>query len=223
MRNHYYNKSSDNQKFINAFGVYFEMYVEELLNNCLAENNYERITECGRKRADWKLQLGDYEFLVEQKSSLSLLGIKQTQPDIKKFKEHIIKCWGKAVIQLNETEKDLKLSSPIKIILLYEDYYKSECLDLLFEYDDYVDYYDGKYWLVTINEFEMLIKLYKDNPDLFFTVIKEKDESELNKSNKGREPLRFLRSHGIYENSYLEEFHIYDQFTKVQNLTKKHQ
>lgn len=58
--------------------------------------------------------------------------IKQNQTDIEKMKKHIVKNWGEAVKQLDNTQKARKMKNPIKIILIYEDYYKSECLDELF-------------------------------------------------------------------------------------------
>lgn len=130
---------------------------EEILNNCISDYCYKRIPEDNNsKRADWYLNINGIEFLVEQKSGLSLLGIKQNQTDIELLKEHILKNWGKAVKQLYSTQKALNLQSPIKIILVYEDYYMSECLDELFRLDESLKN-DGKYWLVTIREFEMLL------------------------------------------------------------------
>ena len=43
---------------------------------------YERIPEAEEKRADWKLALGKYKILVEQKSSLLGLLAKQPEPNI---------------------------------------------------------------------------------------------------------------------------------------------
>lgn len=51
------------------------------------------------------------------------------------MKQYILKTWGEAVRQLSETQTALNIEKPIKIILLYEDYYKAECLDELFKLD----------------------------------------------------------------------------------------
>ncbi len=218
MRNKYLDSSGDKQKFVNAFGSYFEIYVEEILNNCLCQNEYYNIPECSEKRADWHLKLGNYNFIVEQKSGLSILGIKQTQPDLKLMKEYVIKNWGEAVMQLDITEKALGLNDAIKIILLYEDYYKSECLDLLFDINaELKELNNKKFWLMTIREFEMLMITYKDNPDLFFEVINDKDTSELSSSKDGRDPLQIMYKHGIKNNKYLDEFGVYNQFKKLTN------
>ena len=61
-RNYY--QAQNCQDFINAFGNCFEDYVQELLNNYLKPNQYEKIPETSQKRADWKIKLGDYVFLI---------------------------------------------------------------------------------------------------------------------------------------------------------------
>ena len=111
-------------------------YVEEILSYCLNNNQFRHIDETNNgKRADWIINIGQYKFIVEQKSTLSLLGIKQNQPDIVSMKQYILKTWGEAIRQLSETQIALNIEKPIKIILLYEDYYKAECLDELFKLD----------------------------------------------------------------------------------------
>ncbi len=64
LRNHYNSKKS--QDFINVFGKYFELYFEELLQNCLNTNEYDAIDTCGQKRADWLLTLWGQSIIVEQ-------------------------------------------------------------------------------------------------------------------------------------------------------------
>lgn len=155
LRNHYLKIRS--QVFLNAFGVYFERYVEELLNYCLEKNQYTHVQEVNdEKRADWLIEIDNYNFIVEQKSSLSILGIKQTQTDINAIKQHILKNWGEAVRQLSCTQSALEIKKPIKVILVYEDYFKAECLDELFALDTSLRD-DRSYWLLNIREFEMLI------------------------------------------------------------------
>lgn len=218
MRNRYLKKQANKQKFLNAFGIYFEIYVEEILQNCIKKYNYKKIPEAkSEKRADWYLNIDGTEFLVEQKSGLSLLGIKQTQTDIEMLKKHIVKNWGEAVKQLEATEKSQKLKKPIKIILVYEDYYKSECLDELFRLDNtLVD--DRKYWLVTIREFEILLTICHDNLELFKKIVKEKDDSESIQSKDGRDLTQFFEKYQINHNKYLNTFNIMKQFDLVKSL-----
>lgn len=212
LRNKYYSIKSQN--FVNAFGVYFEKYVEEILLNCLNENEYIKIPESNKeKRSDWKLNLQGFNFLVEQKSTLPVLGIKQNQPDIQAMKKHILKAWGEAVEQLSETEKYYKLKF-IKIILVYDEYFKSEALVELFKLR--MDLHnDGNYWLLNIREFEILMMLYHDNKELFKAVINEKMESESTFSLDGRELSFFLDKHNITHNDYLTKFGIYSEADRV--------
>ena len=208
------------QHFINAFGIYFEMYVEEVLDNCLSNIQFSKIqTVNDEKRADWIISLENYTFLVEQKSSLSLLGIKQNQPDIEAMKRHILKTWGKAVKQLNETQTALSLDAPIKIILVYEDYYKAECLEELFKLDSGI-VNDYNYWLMTINEFEMLFHTYKSNTELFFDIIVNKIELEHTQSHDGREIELLLSQKGVSENSYIQESGLMQQYQKIEELLR---
>ena len=218
LRNLYMHKRRDKQKFVNAFGCFFEMYVEELLNNCINKYIFEKIPEeRNEKRADWYLNIDGIEFLVEQKSGLSLLCIKQNQTDIEMLKKHIIKNWGEAVKQLNNTQTARKMDNPIKIILVYEDYYKSECLEELFELDKSL-VNDEKYWLVTIREFEMLLMLCHDNMELFKKIINEKYDSEITHSSQGRDLRQFFDRHQIYENKYLYEYNIIDELDAIVKL-----
>lgn len=218
LRNLYMHKRRDKQKFVNAFGCFFEMYVEELLNNCINKYIFEKIPEeRNEKRADWYLNIDGMEFLVEQKSGLSLLCIKQNQTDIEMLKKHIIKNWGEAVKQLNNTQIARKMDNPIKIILVYEDYYKSECLEELFELDKSL-VNDEKYWLVTIREFEMLLMLCHDDIELFKKIINEKYDSEITHSSQGRDLRQFFDRYQIYENKYLYEYNIIDELDEIVKL-----
>ena len=219
MRNKYLNLATNKQKFLNAFGIYFEIYVEEVLSNCLSEKQFYNIPEGNSKRADWHLNIGEYNFIIEQKSSLSILGIKQTEPDIEKMKEYIVSTWGEAFEQLCTTEQELSINESIKVILLYEDYFMSESLELLFELrPDLKEKYDNRYWLVTIKELEMLLYTYKTNPDIFFEIIKAKDEAEKMNSRDGRTITKFLRQYKITKNMYLEQFGITNEFDELKNL-----
>jgi hypothetical protein len=221
IREKYKNSDTDNQRFINAFGKYFEGYFEELLENCLPQGTFDRIGECDKKRADWHIKLSSYDFLVEQKSGLSILNIKQNEPNIVSMKQHIVKNWGKAVRQLDETEKSLGLKNAIKIILVYEDYYKSESLELLFEIDpDLKSLNNRKFWLLTINELEMLLYLYENDTQLFYEIIKEKDNLETSLSTEGRDMEIIMKKHKINRNKYLEDYGINNQFDRIVKLIK---
>ena len=215
MRNAYQNKHS--QKFINAFGIYFEMYIEELLDFCLSKKQYLKIPTVNTgKRADWLINIDEYSFIVEQKSSLSILDIKQNQPDIEAMKKHILNNWGEAVKQLSETQLALQIEQPIKIILVYEDYYKAKCLEELFTLNSELEN-DYNYWLMTIDEFEMLFYTYKTNPKLFIEIIEEKIALEHSLSSTGREIEYLLHKKDIINNKYLQDRGIRELYNKLKN------
>lgn len=218
LRNEYHRRNS--LHFINAFGIYFEMYVEELLNYCLSKEQFSKIPLANnQKRADWAIEIENYTFIVEQKSSLSLLGIKQNQPDIEAMKRHILRTWGEAVDQLNETQNALNLNSAIKIILVYEDYYKSECLGELFRINPNLTN-DYNYWLMTIQEFEMLLYTYKTNPTVFFEIITDKVRLEHMQSQDGRDIEQLLSRKGISENLYIQKSGIINQIQRIEDILK---
>lgn len=213
LRNKYLKKGS--QTFINAFGNYFEIYVEEMLNNTLDECEFLKIpTVQNAKRADWKLKLGKYDFLIEQKSSLPLLSIKQNETDIKAIKKYINACWGEAVEQLNITENAYHLSNAIKIILVYDEYFKAEALDQLFELRKDL-FNTGYYWLVNIEDFEKLIMLYKKKRDIFNKIIEEKINDKTIFSKAGKELFYFYKKYDVTNNEYLKEYGIWNEFEKI--------
>lgn len=220
IRNYYKGLNEKSEHFIRAFGKYFELYVEEIFSNCLSPNEFVRIPEGSHMRADWKLSICGRDFLIEQKSTISAIGIKQNNPDVEALKKYIRNTWYKAAKQLNETEKDLNLNQPIKIILLYEDYYKSESLEELYSLQpDLKD--DKRLWLMTIKELEMFMMLYSESPEKAQRVFFEKNDAELTNDKYGRDWMRFLAKEDVKHNDYLKKFGIYNQFNKILDLLSK--
>ncbi len=208
--------------FTNAFGVYFEKYAEEIISRCLPHTDYLKIPENGKdKRSDWKLKLDSYDMLIEQKSTLPLLRIKQNQPDLEAMKKHILKSWGEAVAQLFETERYYQ-SKFIKVILVYDEYFKAEALEELFKLNTDL-HNDGNYWLLNIREFEMLMMLYRNNRPLFNTIMNEKISSETSFSTSGRELAIFFQQYGITQNDYLTEFGIMEEVDRVTRYYIQHE
>ena len=64
----------------------------------------------------------------------------------------------------------------------------------------------------------MLLYTYKTNPDIFFEIIKAKDEAEKMNSRDGRTITKFLRQYKITKNMYLEQFGITNEFDELKNL-----
>lgn len=207
--------ANGDQKFVNAFGKYFELYAEEIFENTLGKEFIERIDESSGKRADWKISLGEYVLIIEQKSTLPMISIKQNETDVLAIKKQMFKCWREAVEQLQSTERAYGLNHPIKIILSYDDYFNPEILDELFSKEIDIEN-DGYYWLVSIDELEELLYLFKHNKMKFNEIIEDKIQLEISHSNEGRDLSLLFCKHGIKQNDYIREYEIYKEFEKIQ-------
>lgn len=200
----YYRKREDT-RFISYFGKCFEEYFKELLETYLKSNEYEKIPEKKIKSADWKIEVCGYKFLVEQKSSLMMLSIKQQETDVEALKKYSLNTIIKAVKQLDITEETYGDGKYIKIILLYDDYLKPEVLDQIFLLDDCCVENDSFYWLATIRELEMLFSLCENQRELFIKVIEEKIEREIGHSKEGKSIEQILGEYGINKNKYVKQ------------------
>lgn len=214
IRDHF--KKQGRQDFTNYFGGLFEKYFLKLVQNCLDESEYERIPESKEKRADWKLTIGTYKFLVEQKSTIMRLSVKQQQTDINAIKDFATGTILKAVRQLNKTEKDFADGKYIKIILLYEDYLKPELLEQFFNMPECNIENDSFYWLATIEEMEMLFNTAKKDRDLFEKIVAEKIAREINHSKEGKSLIQLLNENGIKKNEYVRQ----EKFQKYRNIVQ---
>ncbi|MEA5085120.1 MAG: hypothetical protein VB018_13380 [Lachnospiraceae bacterium] len=209
-----YYRHQDNQIFTSEFGRCFEAYFKELLEDYLEPEEFSRIPEENTKRADWKIQIGDYKFLIEQKSTVLGLTAKQQKSNIETIKifsnRHIIK----ALHQLENTELGFNDGKYIKIVLIYEDYLQTEMLENVFSMkscDIKNDYY---FWLVTIEEIEMLLYICKHDRKLFYDVISEKVKREFEKAKNGRSLQKILNEKGIESNQHLKQ----KKFLKYERL-----
>ena len=211
----YYNKQND-QTFTAYFGKLFETYFEELLQETIGANHFTKIDESLRdKRADWKIHIDEYLFLVEQKSAAISLTVKQQIPDIGKEKTFIDRHLIKALQQLAETESFLNDGKYIKIILIYEPFLNTHILDAVFKESNCNLTDDGYYWVMTIEEAEILFSAYKENHELFQAIVEEKIKRETSKSPEGRSILQLSYNYGIKKNPYVEKESIkkYDLFS----------
>lgn len=85
VRNYY--KKKDSQKFVDRFGMWFEKYLGELLREYVGESDFQKICEERDMRADWRAQLDKYSFLIEQKSALLRIDVKQQVSNLYSLKE----------------------------------------------------------------------------------------------------------------------------------------
>ena len=141
-----------------------------MLYSSLKQGEYEKIQEQKTKRADWKIITGEYQFLIEQKSAAISISAKQQEAYVEAIKNFAEKTIINAIHQLHNTEKEINDGKYIKIILLYENYLKSELLDLIMEMPKCGLENDNYYWLATINELEMLFTVAKNDRKLFMKL-----------------------------------------------------
>ena len=191
------------QHFPSLFGQFFEQYVQKLFSYYLPNDAYLHIKENDNKSADWKLQIGDYTFLIEQKSSILQLLAKQQETNIQTIKKFCKRTIIEALTQLDQTEKDLDNGQCIKIVLLYEDYLKAELLDEVFKLEECTVANDKNYWLMTITELEKFLDYYSIDPNGCLDLIENKINLEISDSRDGRSIDKLLADRGIVDNNYL--------------------
>ena len=203
LRNYFQKQETNKQEFTNYFGECFEQYFMELLQLYVDGNSFKKIPEKEKRRADWKIRLGKYNFLIEQKSSVMMLSVKQQNTDVKAYEQYVKKTVIEAIEQLNSTESDFNEGQYIKVILLYEDYIKAELLDAVFGLPECTVENDHLFWLMTIDEMERLLWLYKNNKTVFMRIIEEKVDREISFSKEGRSIELLLDNNGIMTNKHL--------------------
>lgn len=153
-----YYKELDSNEFVNAFGIMFEDYLKELAAKFLLPGKWQVIEKSKTKSADFIFDFEDAVLVVEQKSSLMHLSVKQQNPDLAAFNDFYNKVVCKAYKQLKTTSEELKLSKPIiKIILLYENIGNTGLFEASFPY---IFSSNENYFIMTIHELEIMFYLW---------------------------------------------------------------
>lgn len=215
LRNLYSNKSKEeSRKFITQFGFLYEKYFEELCDAFSISKI--KIPECDRPRADWKLSLCGYTVLVEQKSSIISISIKQQDTNFEQYKREITNKLSKGLVQLEETEEALGLKDTIKILLCYDEYLDSNILPALLNDESSPVKNDGRYFLANTMEIEMLLELSSTNPVLFKTIIEEMLRRNKESTHEGVNFFKIMRQNGWKTNSY----YIDKKFEKYKELLR---
>lgn len=166
---------SGSSKFINMFGILFEEYIKELASSYCNPTEWSKLAEGKLKSADFQFKLGDATLFVEAKSALLGLTARQQIPDENAIGQFLNKI-EEAYEQLQSTVKKAKTHDdhkPIKIILLYDDFSDTgilqQCLPKIFQNDPLC-------FIVTIKEFEILLKLWKDDRKIAIRIILEMED-----------------------------------------------
>lgn len=213
IRNHFLNKlKKQRQTFSNEFGHLFEYYLEELF--VTYKVNYTKIPEGKEKRADWHLTIGKYNILIEQKSAILPISIKQQLTDFKTYKKEVNKIIHKALQQLDRTEKDLKIDKPIKIILCYDNYINAKILPHIFEENNCQVYNDGRYFVANVMEIEMFIEISSKNYSLFETIVKDMLRRNNRTNNETLSLLKIMKEKKYNVNSYWTS-PIFDEYKNI--------
>jgi len=219
VRDHYLSQNS--QRFVSDFGMLFEEYVGELFSLYLADDQYARIPEDGKeKRADWKVSIAGYDFLIEQKSSILRLAAKQQHSEYQVVTRYIEKTVQEAVQQLEDTEKSFGGKEYIKMVLLYEDYLGDgvvyDALNAKKENPDYAK----RYWFVKIGELERLLYLYHHSPEQCAEVIRLKKENDEKRSDKQKNLDGWLEMYDDNKNQHLRSGRAFEYYLSIENYLK---
>ena len=212
-----YYRKNDSDKFIHEFGKLFEEYFRDMLECYIEKENYTRIEESKKeKRVDWQMDICGHCFLIEQKSSIINLAVKQqkiNREDTIRFADNTI---IKAMRQLRDNEA-ANGKECIKIILLYEEYLIPETLDYIFDLPECDVTNDHSYWIVTIEEMEKLLYTYKHNRSKCEKLIRERIRRETEPiKGEGKRFQAIFHELGIHANQHFEQ----EKFKKYENAAQ---
>ena len=155
----------DSQDFTNAFGQYYEKYIEFLLSYYLKPDVFQKINNV-EGGADWVIYTDRYRLVIEQKSSLMSVKLKKEYPSVEEIDKYLAN-FNKACAQLRKSNNILKEKNrvTINLILHFEKLYfkeafiKKELLKLGGNDSDQLK----NYYLVDTEEFEQLIQILSDD------------------------------------------------------------
>lgn len=171
IRDYYRNQGS--QSFINAFGYLFEDYIKDLSTKYCLPSEWSVLPTGTKKGADFTFNFGAIAFLVESKSSLIGLDVKQQIPNLNAADTFFNRTIKKAYNQLNSSYSQLvsKTSQPIiKVILLYDEFSNSAIIEAA---ANTILGTDPSCFIMTIREFEILLYLHKNDKETEHQVLNE--------------------------------------------------
>ena len=209
----YYLKSNS-QHFTNTFGLLFEDYINDLGVRYCTEGECTQLDRGKKKGADFLIDFGSLKFLIESKSALLPLGVKQQVPNTKQADTFFIRTIQKAYEQLNSSYNEIEKNQTepiIKIILLYDDFSNTGIIEKsitdIFDNDPFC-------FILTIRELEILLYLYKHDTDKAKAIC----DAILDQLSEGKERKSIG---GIYESlDITDNPHLageMDYFQKLQN------
>jgi hypothetical protein len=192
IRNYYVKSCS--QVFINGFGTWFEKYLEQVFNTYLKNYQFEKITEPNNlKKADWAIISKKYLIILEQKSALAKLELKQINPNNDELLKYFKKL-SEGYEQLEESKKfyskKYNNKETVKILVHYENLYIPEQNQDTIE--KLIDYNNKDVLMANISEVEGLIYLMSKDESEFEKLIERKLILEKDNYNEGRSFAKLL-------------------------------
>jgi hypothetical protein len=204
----------NSQSFINNFGKYYERYIQEVLAYYLRQEQYEKIETAKNKKADWLIYTENYILVVEQKSCLMTIALKEEYPSLRKLDDYL-KNFKEAYLQIAETIKDINEPGKqiIKLILHFEKFYMGEaiikervnqlCKTHLADLSNY--------FFIDTEEFEKLIQILSDDEESFNKIIETKIAYEDNVPILEGKEFHFI----INKQSKIKDFRYLDSYAHL--------
>ena len=155
----------------------------------------------------------NFVFLIEQKSSIYSLSLKQQTPDIDRFEQDIKNKLLKGIKQLDTTADELNLKSSIKILLYYDDFFDPNILTEALNDAD-CKFNDNNFFIANIIEMEMLLELSSCDKKLFDGVVEEMIKIKKSEHTKNLSLLKIMIDKGWRKHSYIRN----SKFLKYEQL-----
>lgn len=185
LRNHYNKLKS--RDFTSYFGKCFEFYLNEIFDYYSIK--YEKLPERNEiKTPDWKIETDKYILLVEQKAALFPIDARVAtgKERYKKLEEYLENNVVKAFKQLNVYEVENIKKTVIRICLTFEKIYMEENAKYIVEQKMNFKTNKDLNWIVTIDEFEVLMDLLSKDEERFNDIINKKIDLEFKQDENGR-------------------------------------
>ena len=205
------------QVFVNTFGCLFEDYIKDIASKYCEPSEWTTLSTGSRKSADFTFDLGCLTLLVESKSALIGLDVKQQIPNLHNADVFFERTIAKAYKQLNSSYVRLSVSSKnpiIKIILLYDQFSNSAIVE---EAAHKILGSDSSCFIMTIREFEILLYLHQHNKETEQQILDKILESSRAENSRKNIPAIY-KDLAIDSNPHFEEE--MDYFSKLMNNFK---
>lgn len=215
VRNYYCKQGT--QVFVNTFGCLFEDYIKDIASKYCKPSEWTTLSTGSRKSADFTFDLGSLTLLVESKSALICLDVKQQIPNLHNADIFFERTISKAYKQLNSSYVRLSVSSKnpiIKIILLYDQFSNSAIVE---EAAHKILGSDSSCFIMTIREFEILLYLHQHNKETEQQILDEILKSSRAENSRKNIPAIY-KDLAIDSNPHFEEE--MDYFSKLMNNFK---